>query len=35
MTSREKLGWKIIDEFEFNNTLYIELAFDIKKSILK
>lgn len=31
----KKLGWEIIDEFEFNNNTYIELAFDMKKSVLK
>ncbi|WP_234387078.1 GNAT family N-acetyltransferase [Aquimarina sp. Aq78] len=30
----KKLGWKIIDEFEFNNNSYIGLAFDMKKSVL-
>lgn len=29
-----KLGWKIIDEFEFNNTTYIGLAFNMKNSVL-
>ena len=31
----KKLGWEIIDEFEFNNNSYIGLAFDMKKSVLK
>ena len=31
----EKLGWVIIDEFEFNNNTYIGLAFDMKNSVLK
>lgn len=31
----KKLGWKIIDEFEFNNNAYIALAVDMEKSILK
>lgn len=31
----KKLGWKIIDEFEFNNNSYIGLAFDMKNSVLK
>jgi hypothetical protein len=31
----QKLGWEIIDEFEFNNNKYIGLAFDMKKSVLK
>lgn len=31
----EKLGWEIIDEFEFNNTNYIGLAFDMKISVLQ
>jgi len=30
----KKLGWEIIDEFEFNNNTYIELAFDMKNSVL-
>jgi len=30
----KKLGWKIIDEFTFNNNNYIGLAFDMKKSVL-
>ncbi len=30
----EKLGWKTIDEFEFNNNHYIGLAFDMNKSVL-
>ena len=30
-----KLGWEIIDEFEFNNKNYIGLAFDMKNSVLK
>lgn len=31
----KKLGWEIIDEFEFNDKTYIGLAFDMKKSVLK
>ncbi len=31
----KKLGWTIIDAFEFNNNNYIGLAFDMKKSVLK
>ncbi|PLX23371.1 MAG: GNAT family acetyltransferase [Marinilabiliales bacterium] len=31
----KKLGWKIIDEFVFNNNIYLELAFDMKNSVLK
>jgi len=31
----KKLGWEIIDEFEFNNNNYIQLAFDMKNSVLK
>lgn len=31
----KKLGWEIIDEFEFNNNTYIGLAFDMKNSVLK
>ncbi|HNP17823.1 MAG TPA: GNAT family acetyltransferase [Fulvivirga sp.] len=30
----EKLGWEIIDEFNFNNNTYIGLGFDMKKSVL-
>ncbi|AFL82501.1 hypothetical protein Aeqsu_3063 [Aequorivita sublithincola DSM 14238] len=30
----QKLGWKIIDEFQFNNNTYIGLAFDMKNSVL-
>lgn len=30
----KKLGWKIIDEFQFHDNTYIALAFDIKKSVL-
>ena len=30
----KKLGWEIIDEFQFNNNTYIGLAFDMKKSVL-
>lgn len=30
-----KLGWEIIDEFEFNDKNYIGLAFDMKNSVLK
>ncbi len=31
----EKLGWEIIDEFEFNNNKYYGLGFDMKKTVLK
>ncbi len=31
----KKLGWEIIDEFQFNNNTYIGLAFDMKNSVLK
>lgn len=31
----EKLGWEIIDEFEFNNNTYIGLALDMKISVLE
>ena len=31
----KKLNWEIIDEFEFNNKIYIGLAFDMKNSVLK
>lgn len=30
----KKLGWKIIDEFEFNNNTYIGLAFDLQNSVV-
>ena len=30
----KKLGWKIIDEFEFNNKTYLGLAFDMNNSVL-
>jgi len=30
----KKLGWEIIDQFEFNNNQYIGLAFDMKQSVL-
>lgn len=29
-----KLGWEIIDKFEFKNNVYIGLAFDMKNSVL-
>ena len=31
----KKLGWVIIDEFEFNDKTYIGLAFDMENSVLK
>lgn len=31
----KKLGWEIIDEFQFNNNTYIGLAFDMEKTVLK
>lgn len=31
----KKLGWEIIDEFEFNHNHYIGLAFDMKNSVIK
>lgn len=31
----KKLGWEIIDEFQFNNNSYIGLAFNMKNSVLK
>lgn len=31
----KKLGWEIIDEFQFNNNTYIGLALDMTKSVLK
>ena len=30
----KKLGWEIIDEFQFNNNTYIGLALDMTKSVL-
>lgn len=30
----KKLGWEVLDEFEFNNNTYIALAFDMSKSVL-
>ncbi len=30
----KKLGWEIIDEFEFNGNTYIGLAFDMQKTVL-
>lgn len=30
----KKLGWQIIDEFQFNNNTYIGLAFDMENSVL-
>ncbi len=30
----KKLGWEIIDEFQFNNNTYIGLAFDMERSVL-
>ncbi len=30
----KKLGWEIVDEFEFNNNTYIGLAFDMKRSVI-
>ena len=30
----EKLGWKIIDRFEFNGEKYLGLAFDMSHSVL-
>lgn len=30
----KKLGWEIIDEFEFNDNTYIGLGFDMKNSVL-
>ena len=31
----KKLGWEIIDEFQFNNNTYLGLAFDMSNSVLK
>lgn len=30
----KKLGWKIIDEFNFNNNTYLGLAFEMKQTVL-
>lgn len=35
MAHTKKLGWKIIDEFEFNNNTYLGLALDMRISVLK
>ena len=35
MAHTKKLGWEIIDEFEFNGNQYIGLAFNMKNSVLK
>lgn len=34
MAHTKKLGWEIIDEFEFNNNSYIALGLDMKLSVL-
>ncbi|HCY01184.1 MAG TPA: GNAT family acetyltransferase [Bacteroidales bacterium] len=31
----KKLGWEIIDEFQFNGNTYIGLGFDMENSVLK
>lgn len=31
----KKLGWEVIDEFQFNSKNYIGLAFDMRNSVLK
>lgn len=31
----KKLGWKIIDEFEFNSNSYIAVGYEMKKSVQK
>ncbi len=33
--AHKKLGWEIIDEFEFNNNSYLGLAFNMNHSVLK
>lgn len=33
--AHKKLGWEIVDEFDFNNNSYIGLALDMNKSVLK
>jgi len=30
----KKLGWEVIDEFEFNGNTYLGLAFEMDKSVL-
>lgn len=30
----QKLGWQMVDEFEFNNNTYFALAFDMNKSVI-
>lgn len=32
--AHEKIGWELIDEFEFNGNSYLGLAFDMKTSVL-
>ncbi|MGB0932248.1 MAG: hypothetical protein ACPGVB_15810 [Chitinophagales bacterium] len=32
--ARQKLGWEVVDEFDFNGNRYLGLAFDMKKSVL-
>lgn len=34
MAHTKKLGWKVIDEFEFNNNKYIMLALDMSASVI-
>lgn len=34
LRAHQKLGWKIIDEFQFNNNIYQGLAFDMQNSVL-
>jgi hypothetical protein len=34
MAHTKKLGWQIIDEFEFNNNHYLGLAFDMTTSVV-
>lgn len=31
----DKLGWEVIDRFEFNDKSYLGLAYDMNKSVLK
>lgn len=33
--AHQKLGWEIIDRFDFNNNRYITLGLDMTKSVLK
>lgn len=34
LRAHQKLGWEIVDEFDFNDNRYLGLAFDMEKSVL-